>query len=94
MPLDLQPTLTGDLLTLRPLRPDDWAALFAVAADRLIWEQHPDHDRWQEPVFRQFFADALASGGALIAHDRKTGAVIGSSRYFGYSAEKRVVEIG
>ena len=94
LPFDPQPTLVGALLELRPLRPDDWSALFAVAADPLIWEQHPDNDRWQEPVFRTFFADALASGGALIATDRATGEVAGSSRYFGYSAERREVEIG
>ena len=94
MTLDRQPTLAGELLTLRPLRADDWEALYAVARDPLIWEQHPDSDRWQEPVFRRFFADALASGGALVAIDNATGAVIGSSRYHGYDAEARVVEIG
>ena len=92
--LDLQPILEGTLLALRPLRPGDFEALFAVAADPLIWEQHPDHDRWQEPVFREFFREALASGGALLATDRATGEVIGSSRYFGYDAATGVVEIG
>ena len=91
---DPQPTLTGDLLELRPLRPDDWAALFAVAADPLIWEQHPQADRYQEEVFRQFFAEALQSGGALVAIERATGQIIGSSRYHGFDAAKRVVEIG
>ena len=43
-----------------PCAADDWDALFAVASDPLIWEQHPAHDRWQEPVFRAFFDDALA----------------------------------
>ena len=93
-PLDLQPTLRGELLELRPLRPEDFDALFAVASDPLIWEQHPNNDRWREPVFRQFFQEALASGGALLATDRATGAVIGSSRYFGYDAAAGVVEIG
>src|SRR2546430_16403478 len=69
---DRQPTLAGQLLELRPLRPDDWAALFAVASDPLIWEQHPESDRYKEDVFRQFFADALNSGGALVAIDRAT----------------------
>ena len=41
---DRQPILTGELLELRPLRQADWAALFAVASDPLIWEQHPDSD--------------------------------------------------
>ena len=92
--LDLQPTLTGDLLTLRPLRPDDWDALFAAAADPKIWELHPEHDRWQEPVFRRFFDGALASKGAFAAIDRATGRMIGSSRYAQYDPAKRQVEIG
>ena len=93
-PFDPQPTLRGDLLELRPLRADDFDALFAVAADPLIWEQHPDSDRCQEPVFRAFFAEALASGGALVAIDRADGRVIGSSRFHGYDPAAGVVEIG
>jgi N-acetyltransferase len=91
---NVQPTLTGELVSLRPLSTTDWDALYAVAADPLIWEQHPACDRYQEPVFRAFFADALASGGALIAEDRATGEVIGSSRYFGFNPDSREVEIG
>ena len=93
--LDRQPVLEGERLTLRPLRPDDWDALFAVASDPLIWAQHPAHDRWQEAVFRAFFEDALANKGALVAIDRTTDAVIGSSRFQGLDAENGgSVEIG
>ena len=93
--LDRQPVLEGEHVTLRPLRRDDWDALFAVASDPLIWEQHPAHDRWQESVFRAFFADAIANQGALLAIDAATGAVIGSSRYQGLEeADGGSVEIG
>jgi N-acetyltransferase len=93
--LDRQPVLEGERLLLRPLREDDWDALFAVASDPLIWEQHPAHDRWQEPVFRTFFADALANRGALVAIDRLSGGVIGGSRYQGLEeANGGSVEIG
>lgn len=93
--LDRQPVLEGEHILLRPLAPDDWDALFAVASDPLIWEQHPAHDRWQEPVFRAFFDDALANQGALVAVDRVSGAVIGSSRYQGLEeADGGSVEIG
>jgi RimJ/RimL family protein N-acetyltransferase len=81
--LDRQPVLEGEHLRLRPLVPADWDALFAVASDPLVWQQHPAHDRWQEPVFRAFFDDALANKGALVAIDRASGAVIGSSRFQG-----------
>ena len=94
MSVTLQPVLKGQLLELRPLRPDDFDELFAVAADPLIWEQHPHRNRYQEDVFRQFFRGALDSGGALIATDSKHGRIIGSSRYHGYDKEKSEVEIG
>jgi len=90
----LQPTLAGERLLLRPLRYDDWDALFAVAADPVIWALHPAHDRHEEPVFRAFFADAMASGGALVAIDKATGAIVGSSRYAFERAEPGEVEIG
>ncbi|MFL5340750.1 MAG: GNAT family N-acetyltransferase [Gemmataceae bacterium] len=94
MSFDLQPTLKGDLLELRPLRPEDFDALFAVASDPLIWEQHPNSDRYQEKVFRVFFREALDCGGALIAVDARDGQVIGSSRFHGYDPVNREVEIG
>ena len=59
MAFELQPTLTGDLLTLRPLKVDDFEMLFAVACDPLIWEQHPNHDRWKRDVFENFFRGAM-----------------------------------
>ena len=94
MPFELQPTLTGDLIELRPLRPDDFDDLFAVASDPMIWEQHPEHDRYTLPTFQRFFQGALDSGGAFVAIDRKSGQVIGSSRYYGYDPTNSEVEIG
>ena len=94
MAFDRQPNLKGELVELRPLRADDFHALFAAAADPLIWEQHPASDRYQQDVFTKFFNDALASGGALIALDAKNGKVIGSSRYHGYDEANSEVEIG
>jgi RimJ/RimL family protein N-acetyltransferase len=94
MSFDLRPTLKGELLELRPLRPDDFADLYAVASDPLIWEQHPIKDRYKEEVFKVFFREALESGGALIAIDSKDGRVIGSSRFHGYDQAKSEIEIG
>jgi N-acetyltransferase len=94
MAFDLQPILRGELLELRPLRPEDFHDLYAVASDPLIWEQHPIKDRYREEVFKKFFHDALESGGTLIAVDAKDGQVIGASRFHGYDKEKSEIEIG
>ena len=58
--MNRQPTLEGERLLLRPLRADDCDGLFAVASDPLVWEVHPAQDRWQVPVFREFFTVALS----------------------------------
>jgi RimJ/RimL family protein N-acetyltransferase len=94
MPFDLQPELKGELLDLRPLRPEDFPELYAVASDPLIWEQHPCNDRYKRDVFEGFFRDAMESGGALIAIDSKDGRVIGSSRFYGYDEVMSEIEIG
>jgi RimJ/RimL family protein N-acetyltransferase len=94
MPFDFQPALRGRLLELRPLRAEDYRDLYAVAADPLIWEQHPNKDRYQEEVFQRFFREALDSGGALIAIDCHDGRVIGSSRFHGYEETNSEIEIG
>jgi N-acetyltransferase len=94
MSFELQPVLQGELIGLRPLRPEDFHDLHAVASDPLIWEQHPSKDRYKQKVFETFFRDALASGGALIAIDPKTGHVVGSSRFHGYNEKKSEIEIG
>jgi RimJ/RimL family protein N-acetyltransferase len=79
--MDRQPVLEGERLILRPLTEADWPALYAVASDHELWANHPSHDRWQEPVFRAFFDDALGKGGALAIIDKQTGQMIGSSRF-------------
>jgi N-acetyltransferase len=91
---EFQPVLTGDLIELRPLREDDFAVLHAAACDPLIWEQHPESDRWTELVFRRFFRGAIESGGAFMVIDRRDGRAIGSSRYAEYDEATSEVEIG
>ena len=94
MPFDLQPTLEGPLVTLRPLSPADHDQLFAVAADPLIWEQHPDKTRSHPTGFKAFFQQALDSGGALLATETASGRAIGSSRFHGYDEAADEVEVG
>ena len=92
--MDLQPTLEGDLTILRPTVPEDWEGMYAAASDPLIWEVHPAHDRWQEDVFREYFADALASHSSLTVFDKANDEIIGASRYYGYDPGLDEIEIG
>lgn len=94
VPFELQPTLVGELLELRPLRAGDFDALYSVASDPGIWELHPERERYQEDVFRRYFDEGMASGGAFLVCDRESGGVIGSTRYFGYDEARSEIEIG
>ena len=92
--MNRQPVLEGETVVIRPLRREDWDALYAVACDPLIWEQHPARDRWRRPVFQGFFDAALSSGGALVTIDRELDRIVGSSRFHGYDPTRSEVEIG
>jgi len=92
--LDLQPTLVGPRLLVRPVKPDDWDGMFAAASDPEIWAVHPVRDRYTQPVFRTFFDAGLASGSAFAFVDRDSGGIIGSSRYHDLDPVAREIEIG
>ena len=91
---DLQPTLRGATLDLRPLLPEDFPALHAAASDPQIWALHPEPTRWQREVFSRYFDSGLACGGALVAVERASGAVVGSSRYYHWKPEPGEITVG
>jgi RimJ/RimL family protein N-acetyltransferase len=91
---DGQPRLSGTQITLRPLERGDYASLQQAAADPLIWVQHPEPDRWREPVFTRLFERLLESGGALLVQDRASGTAIGSSSYYAWNPEANDVVVG
>lgn len=91
---ELQPTLTGTLIEIRPLTSSDFDALFEAASDPLIWEQHPDTERYKRDVFREYFDGGIDSKGAFAIVERQSGRIIGSSRYCNLKPAEREVEIG
>lgn len=92
--MNLQPHLANDLVQLRPLRPTDFDALYRVAQDPLIWEQHPCPDRHLPGPFSRFFEDSLHSDGALVVLDSSTQTIIGSSRFKPIPTAPKAIEIG
>ncbi len=90
----LQPTLQSDILILRPLKEDDFENLYTIASDPLIWEQHPAKDRYQRNVFEPFFKEAMDSKGAFAVIDKKTGEIIGSTRFHPVKESGNAIEIG
>lgn len=92
--MNIQPTLLSELLEVRPLTPEDYTDLLKAASDPLIWEQHPQSDRWKPEVFEKFFAEAIQSGGGMAIVERKTAKLIGSTRFYDYNKDKSTITIG
>src|SRR5687768_9597930 len=94
MPGSLQPTLENELVKLRPLLPEDFESLYQIASDPLIWEQHPNKERYKKDVFKTFFEGALESKGALLIYDKHTGSLIGTTRYYDLNPQDKCIAIG
>ena len=93
--MNLQPNhLNNNRILLEPLQAAHFDELYAVASDPLIWEQHPNPNRYQKEVFQTFFEGAITSGGAFIIRNADNGKVLGSSRFYDYSRINDEVKIG
>ena len=95
MNLDIQPIhLQNEVVQLVPLQESDFERLFEVASDPLVWEQHPNPNRYQKGVFRTYFEGAILSKGALLVLDSKTKEVVGCSRFYDINADTNSIKIG
>ncbi|MFC0776583.1 GNAT family N-acetyltransferase [Flavobacterium sp. HJSW_4] len=94
MNFNLQPVLENDLCILSPLEEKDFDALYKVASDPKIWEQHPNKDRWKKEVFEKFFEGAMQSKGAFKIIKKETGEVVGSTRFYDFNQEEDCIFIG
>jgi RimJ/RimL family protein N-acetyltransferase len=93
--MNLQPAhLKNDIVWLEPLKQEHFEELYLVASDPLIWEQHPNPDRYKLDAFTNYFKGAMESGGAFIIRDTLSGQALGSSRYCAYDAANKEIQIG
>ncbi len=92
--INFQPVLKNELVIAEPLQIKDFELLYQAASDALIWEQHPNKNRWQKQAFENYFDGAIKSGGAFLVKNAITSEVIGSSRYSDYDAAANTVSIG
>lgn len=86
--------LEDDVLKMIPLSASDFDALFAVAADPEIWEQHPAKDRYQKDVFQHYFNKALSERHSFLMIEKSTQEIIGSTCYYYYKPEDSSIAIG
>jgi RimJ/RimL family protein N-acetyltransferase len=92
--MNLQNELSNNELLLQPLSTSDFERLYIIASDPLIWEQHPNPDRYKREVFQVYFEGAIESKGAYLILDQKMNEVIGCTRFYDYDREKSSILIG
>jgi RimJ/RimL family protein N-acetyltransferase len=92
--MHLQPTLANKLVQIIPLKASDFEDVFNIASDKLLWEQHPEKERYKIEVFQAFFKTAIASKSAFKLVDVITGNTIGTSRYYDFNKIEKSVAIG
>ena len=91
---DVRKVLENDRALLLPLTEDDFEALYAVASDPAVWEQHPNNNRWQRAVFQNYFEGAMQHKSGYKIIDKQTGEIAGSSRYYDYNPEENSILVG
>ena len=80
---------------IEPLTPKAFNALYAVASDPLLWEQHPEADRWKRSKFQHFFQDGLTNDlGCFVIKEKRSGRPAGSTRFYGFDEADRCIRIG
>ena len=94
MIFNLQPLLENDRAILQPLSNNDFEALYEVASDPLIWEQHPNRDRYKRDVFLNYFEGAIQSKGAFKIIDKASGKLAGCTRFYEYNVDEDSIKIG
>ena len=94
MDFSIQPILESHKVRLVPLQESDFERLYQVASDPLVWEQHPNKNRFQKDIFRNFFDGALISEGAFVIIDKISNEVAGSTRFYSYDEDENSIFIG
>ena len=69
--------------------------LYVVASNPMVWAQHPERDRWKEPVFLQFFQKALENDlGCFTIIDKDKNSVVGSTRFYSFDPANKAIRLG
>ena len=93
--MNFKSNFENNLISLFQTREKDFEKLYLVASNPIIWEQHPENDRWKKEKFSIFFKNGLQNEfGFLLIFDKLTNKIIGSTRFYSYDQINKAIRIG
>ena len=82
-------------ISLLQIKKENFEELYLVASDPIIWEQHPENDRWKKEKFSIFYKNGLQNKfGFLLIFDKHKNKIIGSTRFYSYDKIDKAIRIG
>lgn len=86
--------LENDKIRLKALVLTDYDCLFQIAADKDIWAQHPDSDRYLPEGFVKYFTKLLQTDQPYLIIDKVTSKIIGATSYYQFDPKASKITIG
>jgi RimJ/RimL family protein N-acetyltransferase len=91
----LKSRLETQNFTLIQTEPTHFDDLYQVAGDPLVWQQHPEQDRWKREKFTVFFNAGMNNDlGCFSIKDKHLSVFIGSTRFYSYRTADNSVRLG
>lgn len=84
----------NDQISIYSLVAADHDALWDIAADPLLWHQHPAKERNTKNGFRAFFEDSMSKRISVVCKLNESGETIGISSYYELDEAEGHVSIG
>ncbi|MBL6864159.1 MAG: GNAT family N-acetyltransferase [Rhodospirillales bacterium] len=87
--------LENDKIALIQTKISHFDEIYLVASNRVIWEQHPEKDRWRRNKFEKFFKAGIENNlGCFSIYDKNLNKKIGLTRFYSYNEDDNAVRIG
>jgi RimJ/RimL family protein N-acetyltransferase len=93
--IEFKITLENNYVRLVQTSEDHFQELYQIGSNPVIWEQHPNQDRWKKNNFRKYFDGGINnSEGCFTIIDKKINKIIGTTRFYSFDENKQSVKIG
>ena len=88
-------SLDAEHWLIRPALSSDFASLYAVGKNPVIWAQHSEKKRGDLAEFQRFFDQGMEQGwGFYVVVSQKTHEIVGSTRFYEFNPQNRSIAIG